>query len=80
MMRDLSIERSDGTAESAAANARFNAERLDERNKRMAKKIESLFDEEGDSFVVVGAAHLVGVGSIPELLGAAGHAVSIVAP
>lgn len=42
------------------------------RNKRMAKGIQELLAEGGTYFVVVGAGHLIGAGSVNELLAAQG--------
>jgi len=48
---------------------------LDERNERMAEGVAELIEQVGKSFVVVGAAHLVGPSGIPELLRARGLSV-----
>lgn len=48
-----------------------------ERNQTMAQDIQTFLEEgQGDYFVVVGAGHLIGEGSIVELLRAAGHRVT----
>ena len=54
----------------------FLAALLDERNERMTTGILELLEAGGESFVVVGAAHLVGSGSIPALLREAGVEVN----
>lgn len=49
---------------------------LDERNERMATRIAAELERGGTVFVVVGAAHLLGEGSVSEHLRARGYAVS----
>jgi uncharacterized protein YbaP (TraB family) len=51
---------------------------LRKRDAEMAKKIRGLLQRPGTSFVVVGAAHLSGSGSIVDLLGKAGYVVTAV--
>ncbi len=46
-----------------------------ERNRRMASEIAGLVDAGGQSFVIVGAAHVVGEKGIPALLATDGYAV-----
>ncbi|RMD90147.1 MAG: TraB/GumN family protein [Alphaproteobacteria bacterium] len=46
------------------------------RNRRWVPKIEALLETPGTYFVAVGTAHLVGEGSVIDLLGRAGHAVA----
>jgi hypothetical protein len=46
-----------------------------QRNRAMARRIAERMSKPGRGFVVVGAMHLVGPGSIPELLRAAGFSV-----
>ena len=48
---------------------------LDERNRRMATRVEAELAAGGVVFVVVGAAHLVGEASLTRLLEARGHRV-----
>jgi uncharacterized protein YbaP (TraB family) len=48
---------------------------LRKRDAAMALKIEGLLEKPGTSFVVVGAAHLVGTGSVPDILGRDGYLV-----
>ena len=48
---------------------------LVERNQKWVKHIENLLGQDGNSLVVVGAAHLVGDDSILELLKRKGFAV-----
>lgn len=48
---------------------------LDERNRRWLPKVEELLAEHDTVLVVVGAAHLVGEGSLVELLESAGYSV-----
>jgi uncharacterized protein YbaP (TraB family) len=55
--------------------ATFYEETFYRRNLRMAETLEEILLESERSFVVVGAAHLVGEGSIPHLLRAAGYEV-----
>jgi hypothetical protein len=50
------------------AYAAFNRRLLDDRNARMAERIERYLDEGGKYFVLVGAAHLAGPGSVIEVL------------
>lgn len=50
------------------------------RNEQMAERIAEFFEAEGDTFVVVGAAHLVGERGIPALLREAGYPVERVGP
>lgn len=69
-----------GTPEDRAQVDAFNEVFLNERNREMARRIEELLAADGDSFVVLGAAHLVGEQGIPALLRAAGHPVEIVDP
>jgi uncharacterized protein YbaP (TraB family) len=46
-----------------------------QRNRAMAQRIAERMSKPGRGFVVVGAMHLAGPGSIPELLRAAGFSV-----
>ena len=46
----------------------FVTEFLDRRNEGMADDIVTLLDRGGESFVVIGAAHLVGPTGVPDLL------------
>lgn len=66
------------TAEDQAWLEEFNEVFLFGRNERMAAAILDLLDEEGDTFVVIGAAHLLGERGIPALLREAGHVVDLV--
>ncbi len=50
------------------------------RNERMSASLRELMKRDGDSFVVIGAAHLVGDQGVPALLRAAGHEVERVTP
>ena len=68
------------TAEELEFVEEFNEVFLFGRNQEMTMTILDLLDEEGDSFVLVGTAHLVGERGIPTLLRDAGHEVRIVAP
>ena len=68
------------TPEERAVVDHYNRVFLFDRNRSMAKRIEELMDADGDSFVVVGTAHLVGEQGIPALLRAAGHPVETVGP
>jgi uncharacterized protein YbaP (TraB family) len=69
----------------ATPEARASADDLSEtflfgRNREMARAIGELLAKGGNTFVVVGAAHLVGAQGIPALLRAAGHPVEVVGP
>ena len=46
------------------------------RNRKMADKIKTYLQKEGDFFVVVGAGHLVGDRSVVDLLRAEGYTVT----
>jgi uncharacterized protein len=48
---------------------------LDERNPKMADKIDGLLQKSGTTFVAVGALHLVGKGGVPSLLKQKGYVV-----
>jgi uncharacterized protein YbaP (TraB family) len=48
---------------------------LDERNPKMADKIDALLRQDGTAFVAVGALHLVGKGGVPNLLKQKGYVV-----
>lgn len=48
---------------------------LDERNPKMAKKIDALLQQDGTAFVAIGALHLVGKGGVPNLLKQKGYVV-----
>jgi len=66
--------------EESARLEEFNEVFLYGRNEAMVRAIEELLEAGGDTFVVVGAAHLVGDRGIPALLRAAGHPVEVVGP
>jgi uncharacterized protein YbaP (TraB family) len=53
---------------STAETRQFERELLDERNVGMADKIAGYLTQPGTTFVLVGSAHLIGPGSIVELL------------
>ena len=76
---DLPLERA-ATAEERADVEAFHETLLYGRNRAMARRIGDLLAAGGDSFVVVGAAHLVGEQGIPALLRSAGHPVERVGP
>jgi uncharacterized protein YbaP (TraB family) len=52
----------------------------DQRNRKMAARIDDLLRRGGRYFVVVGAGHMVGDGGLPVLLARRGHRVSRVEP
>ncbi len=56
----------------------FNNELIDERNKNMAVVVKNYFKEDKNTFVVVGAAHIVGDKGIAKSLEKAGYNVEIV--
>ncbi len=58
--------------EGSGVNARIEQELLRKRDAAMAVKIGELLQKPGVSFVVIGAAHLVGTGSVVDLLRAGG--------
>jgi uncharacterized protein YbaP (TraB family) len=61
--------------EDAAQGARLLQALVAQRNRAMAQRIAERMSKPGRGFVVVGAMHLAGPGSIPELLRAAGFSV-----
>lgn len=76
---DLSRERAE-TPEERAEVEHLHEVFLYRRNRTMARRIQELLAAGGNSFVVVGAAHLVREQSIPSLLRAAGHPVERIGP
>jgi len=56
----------------------FNKELVDDRNKEMTKVVDNYFKEKKNTFVVVGAAHVVGDKGIAKGLEKAGYKVEIV--
>lgn len=68
------------TDEDRAMLAKFNRSFFYERNRAMARRIEALAQEGGDSFVVVGVGHLVREQGIPALLEKAGYRVERIGP
>ncbi len=61
--------------EKSAVDLRIEEVLLRRRDAEMAEKIRALLDRPGASFVVVGAAHLAGPGSVVDLLGKTGYRV-----
>jgi uncharacterized protein YbaP (TraB family) len=59
----------------SAVDLRIEEVLLRRRDAEMAKKVRGLLDKPGVSFVVVGAAHLAGPGSVVDLLGKSGYRV-----
>lgn len=62
----------------SGVDAKVEQELLRKRDAAMAVKIEELLQKPGVSFVVIGAAHLVGKGSVVDLLRSAGVDVTVV--
>ena len=62
-------------AEARAADAKSFAQLFTERNKNWIPLIEQMFNDKDTEFVLVGAGHLVGVGSVIELLTVQGYRV-----
>lgn len=58
----------------SAGSQRIAKGMLNARNRRMAERIGAWLDDGRNVFVAIGAAHLVGPGSVPELLAARGYA------
>ncbi len=63
---------------SSEAERRVGEALLRNRDAGMTERIRELLNKPGTSFVVVGAGHLVGAGSIVDLLGRAGYRVAAV--
>ena len=74
------LDKITGRAKKAAGDLTGDAATglLDERNARWVPAIEELMADR--AFIAVGVSHLVGPGSLPDLLAARGHTVTRIAP
>lgn len=72
--RDLGAIHREALRYESAAQSRLMKTLLDERNERMATRLQPRFDEAG-TFAAVGALHLPGPGGLLERLSAAGYTV-----
>lgn len=52
---------------------KINEKIIGERNKNMAKRIDTMLKKQGDYFIIVGAGHLLGEGSVIEILSKQGY-------
>jgi uncharacterized protein YbaP (TraB family) len=65
-----------GLLQNLARHEELHEALVTQRNRRWAKEIRELLDDDDDYLVIVGALHLVGRDGVPELLAAEGLAIS----